>query len=153
MIFLFTGDTWFGWDPRHLRCWDPIAKTHLKSRFWATSYFENRGAMLQVAICAPSLPHSTLTSRRVATTAPGGTAPTQGCWRRAGGAGATWEDSKASTSGVGDRLISTWARARARGKDRIGTYQININCMVFTTPTTRKQATLDLNHDKAKDGI
>ena len=28
-------EVWLGWDPRHQRCWDPIAKTHLKSRFCA----------------------------------------------------------------------------------------------------------------------
>ena len=30
---LYAGfETCFGWDPRHQRCWDPVAKTHLESR-------------------------------------------------------------------------------------------------------------------------
>ena len=32
----------FWLDPRHARRWDPIAKTHLESRFLATSYFDLR---------------------------------------------------------------------------------------------------------------
>ena len=33
---LYAGfETCFGWDPRHSRCWDPIAKTHLESKFCA----------------------------------------------------------------------------------------------------------------------